>query len=499
MDADGRSRRVPPFWTSVGQTRGVMNGEERNYGWARPTSRHLSREFERRYGVRNSRNFVRKYSYRARFERTMEYVKWSVRNAWEDYLEGDCHLRVAQMDRLRQHKYSAVDISWLDEYCMKRFWEYVVQFYPMWISPNVITVSGFFINLVTVLILACFSYDAKIAASSWAYFQAAVGLFLYQTLDATDGKQARRTGSSSPLGELLDHGCDAMSQVLVTLNICYAMLLGQERYVVLFVTVSSVTLFYCAHWSTYCTGRLKFAKQVPLFIFDVILLEFNTHPMVYQKLSQIMLHFCRFDVTEAQMTILVVLLVTSIFGTGFWTEQFLHISLKYVAVFISGLMCISQIGDYLVNVVTGGVGKNGSTVADTSVLSPLIPLLMMITPFCMIYSKSVTAVYDDHITLFALCFGAVSTKATMRLILAHMSRSELAMWDWIYLSPLMMMLNQYYDMPLNEFYLLVCATVYAYASLSLYCVMIIRQLCAHLKVYCFSLKPLNEPSEKVAR
>ncbi|KAL3981659.1 CDP-alcohol phosphatidyltransferase family protein [Acanthocheilonema viteae] len=391
----------------------------------------------------------------------MEYVKWSVCNAWEDYLEGDCQLRVAQMDRLREHKYASVDISWLDEYCMKRFWEYVVQFYPMWVAPNVITMSGFFINLVTVLILACFSYDAKIAASSWAYFQAALGVFLYQTLDATDGKQARRTNSSSPLGELFDHGCDAMSQVLVTLNICYAMLLGQERYVVLFVTVSSVVLFYCAHWSTYCTGRLKFAK---------------------------------FDVTEAQMAILVILLVTSIFGTSFWTKQFLHISLKYVAIFISSLMCISQISDYLVDVVTGGVGKNGSTVADTSVLSPLIPLLMMITPFCMIYSKSVTAVYDDHITLFALCLGAVSTKATLRLILAHMSRSELAMWDWIYLSPLMMMLNQYYDLPLNEFYLLICATIYAYASLSLYCVMIIRQLCAHLRVCCFSLKPRNQPS-----
>ncbi|EJW86509.1 CDP-alcohol phosphatidyltransferase [Wuchereria bancrofti] len=406
----------------------------------------------------------------------MEYVKWSVRNAWEDYLEGDCQLRVAQMNRLREHKYSAVDISWLDEYCMKRFWEYVVRFYPMWISPNVITISGFFINLVTVLILACFSYDAKVAASSWAYFQAALGVFLYQTLDATDGKQARRTGSSSPLGELLDHGCDAMSQVLVTLNICYAMLLGQERYMVLFVTVLSVVLFYCAHWSTYCTGRLKFAKL---------------------KKIVTMFCFCRFDVTEAQMTILVVLLMTSIFGTGFWTEKFLHISLKHVAIFISSLMCMSQIGDYLVDVVTEGVGKNGSTVADTSVLSPLIPLLMMITPFCMIYSKSVTAVYDDHITLFTLCLGAVSTKATMRLILAHMSRSELAMWDWIYLSPLMMMLNQYYDMPLDEFYLLLCATVYAYASLSLYCVMIIRQLCAHLRVYCFSLKPLNEPLEKM--
>uniref|UniRef100_A0A183DH16 Aa_trans domain-containing protein n=1 Tax=Gongylonema pulchrum TaxID=637853 RepID=A0A183DH16_9BILA len=92
----------------------------------------------------------------------------------------------------------------------------------------------------------------------------------------------------------------------------------------------------------------------------------------------------------------------------------LHISLKYVVLLVSAVMCISQIGNYFVEVVTGGVGKNGSTVADTSVLSPLIPLLMMVTPFWMVYSKSLTAVYDNHITLFALCFGAVSAKATVR-------------------------------------------------------------------------------------
>ena len=32
-----------------------------------------------------------------------------------------------------------------------------------------------------------------------------VGLFVYTSMDAIDGKQARRTGSSSPLGELFDH------------------------------------------------------------------------------------------------------------------------------------------------------------------------------------------------------------------------------------------------------------------------------------------------------
>lgn len=65
------------------------------------------------------------------------------------------------------------------------------------------------------------AFTVLLQASSWAYFQAALGVFLYQTLDATDGKQARRTGSSSPLGELLDHGCDAMSQgLLFGRNIC---------------------------------------------------------------------------------------------------------------------------------------------------------------------------------------------------------------------------------------------------------------------------------------
>ena len=36
-------------------------------------------------------------------------------------------------------------------------------------------------------------------------------MFIYQTLDAIDGKQARRTGSSNALGELFDHGCDSLS------------------------------------------------------------------------------------------------------------------------------------------------------------------------------------------------------------------------------------------------------------------------------------------------
>jgi len=43
------------------------------------------------------------------------------------------------------------------------------------------------------------------------YFFTALGIFVYQSLDAIDGKQARRTNTASPLGELFDHGCDSVS------------------------------------------------------------------------------------------------------------------------------------------------------------------------------------------------------------------------------------------------------------------------------------------------
>lgn len=52
-------------------------------------------------------------------------------------------------------------------------------------------------------------------APLWAYIACACGLFIYQSLDAIDGKQARRTNSSSPLGELFDHGCDSLSTGIV--------------------------------------------------------------------------------------------------------------------------------------------------------------------------------------------------------------------------------------------------------------------------------------------
>jgi ethanolaminephosphotransferase len=69
--------------------------------------------------------------------------------------------------------------------------------------------------------------------ASWA-----IGLFLYQTFDAVDGSQARRTHQSGPLGELFDHGVDAINTTLEVLLFSATMNLGQGWKTVL-------TLFAC--------------------------------------------------------------------------------------------------------------------------------------------------------------------------------------------------------------------------------------------------------------
>lgn len=49
-----------------------------------------------------------------------------------------------------------------------------------------------------------------------------------------------------------------------------------------------MTLFYCAHWQTYVSGTLRFGKV---------------------------------DVTEAQVTIMIIQLVSAIFGSSVWTTK----------------------------------------------------------------------------------------------------------------------------------------------------------------------------------
>ena len=57
-------------------------------------------------------------------------------------------------------------------------------------------------------------------APGWVYINAAICLQVYGILDAADGKQARRIHASSPLGQIFDHGCDAVNLIFIIISSC---------------------------------------------------------------------------------------------------------------------------------------------------------------------------------------------------------------------------------------------------------------------------------------
>lgn len=113
-------------------------------------------------------------------------------------------------------------------------------------------------------------------ANTWA----AIALFLYQTLDAVDGKQARRTNSSSPLGQLFDHGaalclrrrgtawltgphagCDALNMGFIVLATACSLDLGATWLSLLFFHLIAGP-FLTGQWEEYHTGTMRTGNSV---------------------------------------------------------------------------------------------------------------------------------------------------------------------------------------------------------------------------------------------
>ncbi|XP_014612035.1 PREDICTED: cholinephosphotransferase 1 isoform X3 [Polistes canadensis] len=364
-------------------------------------------------------------------------------------------LSPGQLKRLSEHKYSCTTNSLLDAF-LQPWWDWLVSKVPLWLAPNLITVLGLIVNIVTTLILVYYSPDAKVEAPRWACFLCALGLFIYQSLDAIDGKQARRTGTSTPLGELFDHGCDSISTVFVALSACIAVQLGYYPTWMFFQCFCAMTLFYCAHWQTYVSGSLRFGKV---------------------------------DVTEAQFTIIGIHLISAIFGPRIWMMELPYTGTEvkifplWAAVGIAILLAQSSISVIL----AGGVGKNGSTVAGTSVLSPIIPFSFVVVPAFIIYRKSAEHVYENHPALYILAFGMVAAKVTNRLVVAHMTKNEMQYLDSSLIGPAMLFLNQYFNFFIKEYYVLWLCFIWVTLDLLRYSSQVCLEICDHMKIKLFRI------------
>jgi ethanolaminephosphotransferase len=76
-------------------------------------------------------------------------------------------------------------------------------------------------------------------------------------LDNMDGKHARNTGNSSPLGMLFDHGCDAITTFCISLALGSVVGLSSPFWYALLWLMVSLP-FFLVTWESYYTGELNF-------------------------------------------------------------------------------------------------------------------------------------------------------------------------------------------------------------------------------------------------
>jgi ethanolaminephosphotransferase len=125
-------------------------------------------------------------------------------------------------------------------------------------APNLVTLIGTLFMFLGVAMALINDYTFQKQAPPWMCVAFSFFMWAYSTCDNIDGKQARKTNSSSPLGELFDHGCDALVCSLGLIMKISALGLGDPKF--LYITKIGALLiiwcFFIPTWEEYHTGVL---------------------------------------------------------------------------------------------------------------------------------------------------------------------------------------------------------------------------------------------------
>ncbi|GJD05677.1 Choline/ethanolaminephosphotransferase 2 [Galdieria sulphuraria] len=151
---------------------------------------------------------------------------------------------------------SGKDLSILYRKILSPLYDVEVEKIPSWIAPNLLTLSGLMCTLSNTVMMLYYSPDLVSEAPKRVYLSAAFATFLYMMFDNLDGRQARRTNSSSPLGHLFDHGCDALNVTILGLAVAATLRLGRSFATLFLVWSLGMIPFFFATLEEFFCGSL---------------------------------------------------------------------------------------------------------------------------------------------------------------------------------------------------------------------------------------------------
>ncbi|XP_046914023.1 ethanolaminephosphotransferase 1 isoform X2 [Dermatophagoides farinae] len=363
--------------------------------------------------------------------------------------------------------YNSKDTSPLSKYVMHPFWNVVVKLVPMWIAPNVLTFVGFLMTAGNGLLLSI--YDPEFYASSdsypqfppipdWVWIVCAIFHSVAHTLDGIDGKHARRTKSSGPLGELMDHGMDSWTAFFIPF--CIYSIFGRADYSqspfhMHFIFWTIYITFYLSHWEKYNTGILYL-------------------PWSYDA---------------SQMALFIMYLVTYCYGHQIWkfTVPILNLTsgeFFEVTSYVTSFLLSIPMAFY--NVYTCQTPKQKTFYQSFRPLISLIGLFIVSTLWAKFSPMNIIEVEPRT---FYFMVGTVFSNIACRLIVSQMSSTKCDLINWflypLTISTLCAIIGNI-DHQQELRLLRINAIIYTILHLH-YAICIVRQMCHHFGIYCFSL------------
>ena len=158
------------------------------------------------------------------------------------------------LTNLENYEYHGGEYTFVDN-LLNPFWYKVAYAFPAWFAPNLITLTGLIVNISAAMLVLLYDPYLLGNAPGWVYINAAICLQVYAVLDAADGKQARRLSASSPLGQIFDHGCDAVNLLFIIICSCSAAGFGVGPLTALTLSVL-YSVFVCAQLVEYQSNIL---------------------------------------------------------------------------------------------------------------------------------------------------------------------------------------------------------------------------------------------------
>ncbi|KAI9292047.1 Choline/ethanolaminephosphotransferase, partial [Neoconidiobolus thromboides FSU 785] len=375
---------------------------------------------------------------------------------------------------LSLYKYKGVDNSLLSKYVLNHYWTWLVSLFPLWMAPNLITLLGFILIIFNFGLCLIFDPTLDGQGPAWLYVSYGVGLWIYASFDAIDGKQARRTGTSGPLGQLFDHSCDALNTTLVGLLTISAFKISKDWWSIISV-YTAFGNFYLTTWEEYHTGTLY--------------LSYFSGPV------------------EGLTSVCILFILTGYVTPSYWTQDvrtILHLkdtTLPFIpSIEINKLFLLIAFFVMFLNIINSAynVIQTYNEKKQSSITA-----LLGILPFAVasllgyLWISASPFIFTECLVPFMLFLGFTVAYNVGLIILAHVTKAPFPYFNKLYVPLIVGAINSnlsiLFDIkPIfekgNEITYIYACMLFSIGYYLYYSISVINEICDHFDIYCLSIK-----------